>query len=156
MMDSRKAAIAGAALVAALGIGLTVPAFAQDATETPSDETTREERHAAHEAAFAEALAEELGLDADRVAEAIDTVRTAMMAERRAERLAALQERLDAAVEAGTLTREQADALLEAHESGVLGGFGRRGGRGHGPGRFGPFSQDAGPEATPSAPTTSV
>jgi hypothetical protein len=45
----------------------------------------------------------------------------------RAERRAALQERLDAAAEAGELTREQADAILAAREAGVLGSFGPRG-----------------------------
>ena len=68
-----------------------------------------------------------------------------MRAEHEAERLAALQARLDEAVAAGELTQEQADAMLAAAESGVFAGgghgFGGRGG--FGPRGFGGASADA-------------
>jgi hypothetical protein len=135
----RSAAMLGATAVIGLG---AIPALAQDTTETATEDTatsTWEDAHADREAAFADALAEELGLDTDTVAEAIATVREELQAERRAERLAVLQERLDQAVADGELTQEQADALIAAHEAGVIGGRrgpgGRHGGHGFGPGR---------------------
>lgn len=133
-MLTRKS-IAVAAAVAAVGAAALVPtALAQDGGEEPAPGQlqTREGRHAEHRAAFAGALAEELGLEADTVAAAIERVRAAMVDERSIERRARLEQRLDAAVEAGELTREQADALLDAEEAGVLRGL--RGPRGHGPG----------------------
>ena len=154
-MRFTKTSVAGAALLAALAAGAAVPAaFAQDATEAPT-ETTHEERHAAAQEGFAAALAEELGIGVDRVTTALETVRTAMAEERQAEHLAALEERLDAAVEDGSLTREQADAILEAHESGVIGGFG---GPGSFRGRHGPRGGFGGPGmgmAPPSADSSS-
>ncbi len=139
--------VASLGAAAALSIGaLAVPAIAQTTegdgdTTTESTEQTKEERRAERQAAFAEALAEELGLDADTVAEAITTVREEQKAAFEAERLARIEERLDARVEAGELTQEQADALKALAESGEGFGPGRRGGpRGHGGprGGFGP------------------
>ncbi len=135
-MTFSKRTLAGTALLAALAAGATVPAFAQSstgdtATEQPDD--ARRDRRAA----FAAALAEELGLDAGTVAAALDTVQADLAEQFRAEHRAALEDRLDAAVAEGTLTQEQADALLAAHDAGVLGGFGGHGfgGRGfRGPG----------------------
>jgi hypothetical protein len=90
---------------------------------TGQNDTTPEERHAARQAELAAALAEELDLDTDTVAAAVERVHE----RHRAEHRAALQERLDAAAEAGELTREQADAILAAREAAVLGRFGPRG-----------------------------
>lgn len=131
-----------AATIAAgiLSVGLIVPSLAQDNGIDTTEEATTEEsrphaaRHAQREATYAAALAEELGLDTDTVAEAISTVNEALRVERKAERLAQIKERLTAVVEAGHLTQEQADAALAAHEAGVM-GFGHDG-RGHRPGRM--------------------
>lgn len=124
--------ITTAVLAAGLLGAAALPALAQDGSA--ADEATaavtdwREERHAA----FVAALADELELPADEVEEAVAAVRDRLREERQADRQAALEERLAAAVDAGDLTQEQADAILDAHASGAL----RRGGpgQGHGPG----------------------
>jgi hypothetical protein len=54
----------------------------------------------------------------------MDKVDADMANAAKAERIAALKARLDAAVAEGKLTREQADAILKAAESGVLPGPG--------------------------------
>jgi hypothetical protein len=82
-----------------------------------------------HGDAFASALAAELGLPEDEVTAAIEAVTEQHRAQRRAERTEQLGAELDDAVEAGELTEEQADAIREAHEDGVL-PFGRGEGRG--------------------------
>lgn len=129
---TRLAAIGVAGLLTA---GATVsalsPALAQTATETPGESTeqrTKAQRHEERRAAYAAALAEQLDLPAERVRAALDTVDERMRAEAKERRLAELEERLDAAVEAGTLTQEQADAIYAAAESGVM-PFGARHGR---------------------------
>ena len=72
---------------------------------------------------MAKALAEKLGLAEDKVTTALAEIREA----HQAERAAALKERLDAAVQDGTLTQAEADAVTKAVEKGVIGGgFGRR------------------------------
>jgi hypothetical protein len=142
---NRKISIAalGAAGVLALGAGVPALAASSDATPSPSataDGQLREdveERRAAAEQDFAQRLADELGVDADEVAAALEKVRGEMQAERQAEHLTALEDRLDQAVEDGSLTRAQADAILEAAENGVFPGRGGPGGfgggfRGHG------------------------
>jgi len=164
-----RRALAGLGVTGVLLLGAAVPALAQDASESPTEEEPtaedREARIAEREQRFAAALADELGLDEDTVAAAVDTVRTQLMEERAAERRAALEERLAEAVAAGELTQEQADALLAAEEAGVLGR--RFGPRGHGPRRFwgpgrfwGPagFGVPADPGATadPSAEETAA
>lgn len=161
-MKIDRRALAGLGVTGVLLLGAAVPALAQDATESPTtgEEPTaedREARAAEREQQFAAALAEELGIDEDTVAAALDTVRTRLTEERAAERRAALEERLAEAVAAGELTQEQADALLAAEEAGVLGrGFGPRGGHGRGGfgGPFGPggFGAPADPGATEDAP----
>lgn len=99
--------------------------------QPPSEEELEERR-----AAFAEALAEELGIDVAKVEAALDAVREEHEAERR-ERIA---QRLDEAVEAGDLTAADKASVLKAYDAGVLGGpgfgpgFGHPGGPGHGPG----------------------
>lgn len=151
-MLSRKS-IATTAVIAALTVGAVVPvAFAQSAaTEdalTPEaglgSDSTHGLRHAARQAEFATALAEELDLDSDTVAAALERVQEAMEEEAAAEHRAALRQRLDAAVEAGELTQEQADALLAADEAGVLRGFGGHPGPGPG-GPGGPGGRSFGP-----------
>jgi hypothetical protein len=115
---------------------------------TPVEASTPDERRQDRQAAFAAALAEELDLDVDRVAEAIATVREAMRAERQAARQVRFEQRLADAVAAGDLTREQADAIREAHEAGVFlprrhaGSGGGAHGRGSEPG-FAPSGTDA-------------
>lgn len=94
---------------------------------TEQNDTTPDEQHAAKEAELAAALAEELDLDTNTVVAAIERVHTKIVEQHRAEHRAALQERLDAAAEAGELTREQADAILAALDADVLASFGPRG-----------------------------
>lgn len=139
-MNITKRTAVSAAIIATLAAAGTVPvAFAQDPTgeATPEQsDTTHEERHDVTQGEFAAALAAELGIDVETVTGALEKVHAEMAKRREAEHRQALQERLDAAVEDGSLTQEQADALLAALESGVLGGFGGRGGPGghRGPG----------------------
>jgi len=73
---------------------------------------------------LAKALAEKLGVDEAKVAAALAEIRAA----RQADRAAALKDKLDAAVKAGTLTQAEADAVQKAVEKGVIdaGGPGRR------------------------------
>lgn len=127
-------------LVALVVAAFAVPALAQSASEDAPSEATSEEGgdgpFAAARTAFAEALAEELDLPVDRVTDALTAVRERLMEERQDQHRAALEERLDEAVADRELTREQADAILDAAEAGVLGGDRLRGMRGfghHGP-----------------------
>lgn len=142
MTNTLKRGLVATTAAGVLGAGLIVPALAQDSdtptdsTEEATEDTSHQERHAARDAAFAAALADELGLDEATVADAIDVVRDQLRTQAQAERLAALEERLSEAVEAGDLTQEQADALRDAAEAGVL-PFGRGGHGLRGPG-FGP------------------
>jgi hypothetical protein len=135
----KLALVGGGAAVLALGIAIPAAAFA-DPTPTPSssatDATTPEQRRAEHRDKLAEALAKELGIDQAKVAAALDKVDEQMRAEAKAERQAALKERLAAAVSEGKLTQAEADAILKASEAGVLGGPDGLGGPGrHGLGR---------------------
>jgi hypothetical protein len=85
---------------------------------------------------LAAALATELGIDKAKVAAALEKVHADRQADAKAERTAALKTRLDTAVSEGTLTAEEAAAILKAAEAGVLqqGGPGHFG---HGRGGFG-------------------
>lgn len=142
MRITRKA-LAGIGVAGALALA-SVPALAQDATETPDVPSEVEAFRDARHAEFAAALADELGLPVEEVEAALESVRADLQAARQEERLAALQERLDEAVAAGDLTQEEADAIIAAAEAGVL-PFGRRGMRGHGGfGGFGPGVDGAG------------
>jgi len=71
---------------------------------------------AERDAALAKALATKLDIDVAKVKVALDEIR----AERQAERAAALKDELDAAVQAGTLSQAEADAVLKAVEKGVI------------------------------------
>lgn len=119
-----KAALAATAAGGVLASGAVIPATAQDPAPTeqatedaaPSPDRPRHQRLER----FAAALAEELGIERDRVEQALRTVREELRQQARQRRLDVLEERLDRAVEDGDLTREQADAILEAAEEGVL------------------------------------
>jgi hypothetical protein len=92
-----------------------------------------------------------LGIDKAKVAAALEKVEAARRAEAKADRIAGLKTRLDAAVQEGKLTAEEAAAILKAAEAGVFphgghapggvhnlgGGLGIGGGQGPGgrPGR---------------------
>ncbi|WP_440086264.1 hypothetical protein [Streptosporangium sp. LJ11] len=78
----------------------------------------REEAGQAAVRARAEALAAKLGLTADKVAAALETLHR----QRGAEAEAAMAERLKAAVTAGTLTQAESDAVLKAYRAGLLPG----------------------------------
>ncbi|MFP5415524.1 MAG: hypothetical protein ACLGHZ_01395 [Actinomycetes bacterium] len=91
------------------------------ARESSGDEATRPSRDE-RDAALAAELAKALGVEESRVTDAL----AAMETERGAERAAALQERLDAAVTDGTLTQAEADAVKKAVQAGVIGGGGGR------------------------------
>jgi hypothetical protein len=149
---------AGVVLAATAGTGIAawgVPALAQDTESQGSqvagqgaddtDTEDAEDRRAEMQAALADALAAELGLDADEVAAALEKVQTDLRAEMQTEHLERLEERLAAAVEAGELTQEEADEVLERAESGELRGPGRRGGHGghDGPGGRGGWAEDS-------------
>ncbi|MGJ6963540.1 hypothetical protein ACSDR0_16675 [Streptosporangium sp. G11] len=66
----------------------------------------------------AEALAAKLGITADKVTAALETLRQ----QRGAEAEAVLAERLKAAVTGGTLTQAESDAVLKAYRAGLLPG----------------------------------
>lgn len=99
--------------------------------EPPTD-AEREERRAA----LAAALAEELGISEAKVDAALEVVREkaeSVREDRRADVREALVERLDAAVEDGTLTEADKASVLKAFDAEILrggfGGFGGPGGR---------------------------
>jgi hypothetical protein len=139
-MNRVKVAVAGLGVAGLVGLGVMLPAFADDVdTAARPSAAVIEERHAEREAKFAELLAKELGLETAKVQEALKAVREQMKADTKADRLEALKTRLDAAVKDGKLTQEQADAILEAAKKGVFAdglGLGhlRHGPRGFGPG----------------------
>lgn len=88
---------------------------------TPPPPGTDRPDRAARDAALAKGLAAELGIAESKVTAALAEIRAAA----NAERAAALKDKLDAAVKAGTLTQAEADAVTKAVEKGVLNGFPR-------------------------------
>lgn len=88
------------------------------ASADPSAGSTPSPRDKTDTAAFAKALAEKLGVDEAKVQTALDEIR----ADRQSDRAAELKTRLDAAVQAGTLTQAEADAVQKAYDAGVIGG----------------------------------
>lgn len=105
---------------------------AENPVTTRGRDLSAEQQDAAHEK-LATFLATELKVDKAKVLQALE----ARPVERRAERTAQVRTRLESAVKAGTLTQEQADAVVAAHESGAMGGGtgGMGGGMGRGPRR---------------------
>ena len=100
--------------------------------------TTDEVINALRSGSTLEKLAEEAGVDIEDVREAIQAARTTQ-----------LRERIQQALEEGTITQEHADWLFEGLDNGFIGGPGGFGfGGRHGPG-FGPGSNPIpAPEST--------
>ncbi|SCL17734.1 hypothetical protein GA0074692_0241 [Micromonospora pallida] len=143
---ARKHLIGGLVAAGVLTLGIAAPtvAFAGDnETTAPSSNASENSNtdRAERQTAFAEALAKELGVPADKVTAALEKLREERKGDRperggwrggdTADRQAALKERLAQAVKDGKLTQEQADAITAAAEAGVFPG-GHWGGR---PGR---------------------
>ncbi|MEU9511037.1 hypothetical protein [Micromonospora sp. NPDC048169] len=141
---SKKHLLAGLAAAGVLGVGIAAPtvALADDKSPKPSSSASttdqgddRRQKHADRQAEFAEALAKELGVPADKVTAALEKLHEQRQGDRperperpsTEDRQAALKERLDQAVTDGKLTQEQADAVLKAAEAGVFPGPGKRG-----------------------------
>jgi len=126
--------VTGAAGVLAMALVGPNVAFADPSPSPSSSSGTsaddRATKRAQQQDELATALAKELGIDKAKVAAALEKVQTEREAAAKAERLADLKTRLDAAVTAGKLTRAEADAILKAAENGVLPqGYGRPGKR---------------------------
>lgn len=95
---------------------------ANRSTTKPTPGTTPTPRDpAADDAALAKALASKLGADEAKIKTALDEIRAA----RQADRTKALDDKLAAAVTAGTLTQAEADAVKKAAEKGVISYGGR-------------------------------
>jgi len=145
----RKTALVAGSIATAAALGLGLPALASagpddsGSSSAPGVAQRQEWREEMHDE-LAQRLADELGLPASTVSDALDKVMDQMRTEHRAERLDTLRERLDQAVENGTLTRKRADAIYDAVKEGVGPWFGEGGmgmghghGFGHGPGGMG-------------------
>ena len=141
-----KVAIGVAATGAVLAVALGGASLAQaDPTPSPSASSSaapggkadRETKRAQQQADLAAKLAKELGVDQAKVQAALDKISSEQQAQAKADRLAALKQRLDQAVKDGKLTQAEADAIYKAAENGVLpdGGPGGPAGHGRGPGR---------------------
>lgn len=95
----------------------TKPSTKPATRPTPTPGSTPVPRDpAAGDATLATALAPRLGVDEAKVKTALDEIRAA----RAADRTTALNDRLAAAVTAGTLTQAEADAVKKAADAGVI------------------------------------
>jgi predicted flavoprotein YhiN len=146
----RRTTIAGIGVAGAgavLALVLAGPNIAQaDPSASPSasasaapgagaDKAGREAKRAQAQADLAAKLAKELGVDQAKVQAALEKIQSEQQAQAKADRLAALKQRLDQAVTDGKLTRAEADAIYKAAENGVIPGGAGRGEHGHrGPG----------------------
>lgn len=114
-----------------------------DLSDGTFPEPPTEEELAEREAAFVTALADELGVSEAKVSAALDVLKEE--ADTRGEEIRAdlrerLAERLDAAVEDGTLTESDKTSVLKAYDAELIGPFGGGGfvmGFGGGPHRTG-------------------
>jgi hypothetical protein len=135
----KRTVIWTAAGVLAVGIAVPTLAYAADPTPAPSTSAGAAENKGNRDEKLAAALATELGLDQQKVADALAKVREQLRPERPAgapeatkeDHAAKFKERLDQAVKDGKLTQAEADAIAKAQAAGVLGG---PGGHGRGPG----------------------
>jgi hypothetical protein len=147
MRGKRKLAVIGLAAVlglAALGFGINTAMVAASDNATDGDSTTAvvstSDNETSPEDIFVSKLADKLGLDEETVATAVKEVRQEMRDD-------ALAERLQEAVDEGTITQDEADQILAWMKSrpdalDELGGLGlglEGGGRMKGPHGRGPF-----------------
>src|SRR5512136_2232965 len=105
MKGKRKLALIGLAVVlglTALGFGINTAIVA--ASDDTTAEVTTSDNQTNPEDIFVSKLADKLGLDEETVATAVKEVRQEMMDE-------ALAERLQEAVDAGTITQDEADQI---------------------------------------------
>ena len=131
MRGKRKLALIGLAAVlglAALGFGINTALVAASDNTTDGDSTTAvvstSDNETSLEDVFVRKLADKLGLDEETVATAIKEVRQEMRDD-------ALAERLQEAVDEGTITQDEADQILAWMKSrpdalDELGGLGLR------------------------------
>src|SRR5688572_12337261 len=120
------------------GLGLVELQVAAEALNMTTDELIT----ALRSGKTLEELATEAGVDLQEVQDAIQAARATDM-----------RERIQQALDDGTITQEHADWLLEGLEKGFIGGAGGFGfGGGHGPG-FGP-GRDQAPTTPDQVPTT--
>jgi hypothetical protein len=130
MRGKRKLALIGLAAVlglTALGFGINTALVAASDNATDQDSTTAVVSESENETSpydtFVSKLADKLGVDEETLATAISEVRQEM-------RLEALEERLQEAVDEGTITQDEADQILAWMKSrpaalDELGGFGQ-------------------------------
>ncbi|PZG20553.1 hypothetical protein C1I95_09355 [Micromonospora craterilacus] len=154
---SKKHLLAGLAAAGVLGVGIAAPTVAlADDKSTPSASASAEDQQdgqrperTEQRQAFAEQLAQELGVPTEKVTAALEKLREQHKSQGRPDgehragrggdrgpkgsaedRKEVLAERLTQAVKDGKLTQEQADAITAAVEAGVFGGPGGWGGPG--------------------------
>ncbi|GIF51664.1 hypothetical protein DFJ67_7739 [Asanoa ferruginea] len=164
MRRPRKLALVGAGAAGVLAIGLSVPAFAASndspspspststSSSAPADKSTdsakpdRAQAMKDRQEKLAAALAKELGIDQQKVSDALTKVQKDLAGDAKTQRADQLKKRLDQAVKDGKLTQAQEDAIIAAASKGVLPGGGAWGGGNWGGGghwRGGPGGHDS-------------